>query len=90
MGNITLGAMYFAKIPARKALADFGLAKLTTAEGLWYIFMCIRSDADTGADTGADTKRAYRGHTGHTWYSGATAAYRCLRAPAGYSRLVRR
>lgn len=41
IGNITLGAMYFAKIPAKKALADFGLAELTTAEGFWYILMCI-------------------------------------------------
>jgi len=41
IGNIPLGAMYFAKIPAKKALADFGLAKLTTAEGFWYILMCI-------------------------------------------------
>ena len=35
MGNIALGAMYFAKIPAKKALADFGLAELTTAQGFW-------------------------------------------------------
>jgi hypothetical protein len=41
MGNIALGAMYFAKIPTKKALADFGLAELTTAEGFWYILMCI-------------------------------------------------
>ena len=41
MGNIALGAMYFAKIPAKKALADFGLAELTTAQGFWYILMCI-------------------------------------------------
>jgi hypothetical protein len=41
VGNIALGAMYFAKIPAKKALADFGLAELTTAEGFWYILMCI-------------------------------------------------
>jgi hypothetical protein len=41
MGNIALGAMCFAKIPAKKALADFGLAELTTVEGFWYILMCI-------------------------------------------------
>jgi hypothetical protein len=41
LGNIALGAMYFAKIPSKKALADFGLAELTTAEGFWYILMCI-------------------------------------------------
>lgn len=41
LGNIALGAMYFGKIPAKKALADFGLTELTTAEGFWYILMCI-------------------------------------------------
>lgn len=41
VGSIALGAMYFAKIPAKKALADFGLAELTAAEGFWYILMCI-------------------------------------------------
>lgn len=41
VGNIALGAMYFAKIPARKALADAGRAELTSAERFWYVLMCI-------------------------------------------------
>jgi hypothetical protein len=41
MGCIPFGAMYFAKIPSKKALADFGMAELTAAESFWYILMCI-------------------------------------------------
>lgn len=41
VGNIAFGAMYFRKIPAKKALSDFGLAELTSAEAFWYILMCI-------------------------------------------------
>jgi hypothetical protein len=41
MGNIAFGAMYFAKIPAKKAMADFGLAEMTAAEKFWYVLMCI-------------------------------------------------
>jgi hypothetical protein len=38
---IAFGAGYFAKIPAKKALADFGMAKLTSAEQFWYVLQCI-------------------------------------------------
>lgn len=38
---IPFGAGYFAKIPAKKAMADFGLATLTGAEAFWYILMCL-------------------------------------------------
>jgi hypothetical protein len=41
LGCIPLGAMYFAKIPSKKALADFGMAELTGAEQFWYVLMCI-------------------------------------------------
>jgi hypothetical protein len=41
IGNIALGAMYFAKMPGKKALADFGLAEMTAAEKFWYVLMCI-------------------------------------------------
>jgi hypothetical protein len=41
LGCIAFGAMYFAKIPAKKALADFGMAELTGAESFWYVLMCI-------------------------------------------------
>jgi hypothetical protein len=38
---IAFGAGYFAKIPAKKALADFGMAELTSAEQFWYVLQCI-------------------------------------------------
>jgi hypothetical protein len=38
---IPLGAGYLAKVPAKKALADAGLATMTGAESFWYIAMCI-------------------------------------------------
>jgi hypothetical protein len=41
LGNVAFGAMYFAKVPAKKALADAGLATMTGAERFWYVLMCI-------------------------------------------------
>jgi uncharacterized protein DUF2510 len=38
---IPLGWAYFTKIPAKKALHDFGLTELTAAERFWYLLMCI-------------------------------------------------
>jgi hypothetical protein len=38
---IPMGAAYWAKIPAKKALQDFGMARMTTAEQFWYVLMCI-------------------------------------------------
>jgi hypothetical protein len=38
---VWFGAGYLSKIPAKKALADFGLAELTGAESFWYILMCL-------------------------------------------------
>ena len=38
---IAFGAGYFAKIPAKKALADFGMAELTSAQKFWYVLECI-------------------------------------------------
>jgi hypothetical protein len=40
-GNIALAAMYFAKVPAKKAMAQAGLCDLTAAESFWYVLMCI-------------------------------------------------
>lgn len=38
VANIALGAAYFAKVPAKKALADFGMTPgLTGAESFWYV-----------------------------------------------------
>lgn len=34
-------AGYFAKIPAKKAMANFGLASLTGAEAFRYVLMCL-------------------------------------------------
>jgi hypothetical protein len=39
--NIGFGAGYFAKIPAKRALADAGLASMTPAESFWYALMCV-------------------------------------------------
>lgn len=39
--NIALGAGYFAKVPAKKALQDFGLVQMTSAEQFWYVLQCI-------------------------------------------------
>lgn len=38
---IAFGAGYFAKIPAKKALSDFGLCEMTGAEKFWYVLQCI-------------------------------------------------
>lgn len=38
---IAFGAGYFAKIPAKKAMHDFGLTEMTGAEHFWYIVQCI-------------------------------------------------
>lgn len=38
---IAFGAGYFAKVPAKKALQDAGMAQMTAAEQFWYVLMCI-------------------------------------------------
>jgi hypothetical protein len=38
---IPLGAAYLSKVPAKKALSDFGLTELTSAERFWYVVECI-------------------------------------------------
>jgi hypothetical protein len=38
---INFAAGYFAKVPVKKALQDFGLATMTGAEQFWYVLMCI-------------------------------------------------
>jgi hypothetical protein len=38
---IAFGAGYFAKIPAKRALSDFGLCEPTGAERFWYVLQCI-------------------------------------------------
>jgi hypothetical protein len=41
MQCIAFGAGYFAKIPAKKALSDFGMVEMTGAEKFWYVMQCI-------------------------------------------------
>jgi hypothetical protein len=41
VGNIAFGATYFAKVPAKKAMAEAGLCDLTSAEAFWYVLQCI-------------------------------------------------
>ena len=38
---IAFGAGYFGKVPAKKAMQDFGLVEMTGAEHFWYIVQCI-------------------------------------------------
>ena len=38
---VPFGAAYFSKIPAKKALSDFGLVQMTKAEQFWYVIQCI-------------------------------------------------
>jgi hypothetical protein len=39
--NLALGAGYFGKIPAKKAMSDFGLTQLSEAEEFWYSVECL-------------------------------------------------
>jgi hypothetical protein len=41
LGCIAFGAMYMAKVPAKKALSEAGMAEMTAAEKFWYVLMCI-------------------------------------------------
>lgn len=40
--NIAFGAAYFAKIPTKRAMVDYGyVPELTSAERFWYVLQCI-------------------------------------------------
>ena len=41
LGCIPMGAMYLAKVPAKKALEAAGMAQMTAAEKSWYVLQCI-------------------------------------------------
>ncbi|MGW1801554.1 hypothetical protein ACWCQN_37965 [Streptomyces sp. NPDC001984] len=41
VGCICFGASYFAKIPVRKALSEYGLVTLTGWQKFWYVLMNI-------------------------------------------------
>lgn len=38
---IYFGAGYLAKVPAKKAMQDFGMCEMTSAERGWYTFLCL-------------------------------------------------
>ncbi|NJP45506.1 hypothetical protein [Actinacidiphila epipremni] len=41
LGCIYFGAAYLSKVPAKKALSEYGLVELTGAEKFWYVIECI-------------------------------------------------
>jgi hypothetical protein len=41
LGCVWFGAMYLAKVPAKKALSEAGLIQMTSAERSWYVVQCI-------------------------------------------------
>jgi hypothetical protein len=41
LGCVSFGAMYLAKVPAKKALSEAGLTQMTTAEKFWYAAQCV-------------------------------------------------
>jgi hypothetical protein len=41
LGCIAFGAAYFAKVPAKKALAEAGMTEMTAAEKFWYVLQCV-------------------------------------------------
>jgi hypothetical protein len=41
LGCVWFGAMYLAKVPAKKALCEAGLAQMTSAERCWYVVQCF-------------------------------------------------
>ena len=38
---LALGAVYFAKVPMKKALSERGLVTMTAAENIWYVILCL-------------------------------------------------
>ena len=41
LGCIYFGAAYFAKVPVKKALSEYGLVEMTGAEKFWYVVQNI-------------------------------------------------
>lgn len=41
LGCIAFAGAYFAKVPAKKALSEYGYGTMTGAEKFWYVLMCI-------------------------------------------------
>ncbi|WP_335978766.1 hypothetical protein [Streptomyces sp. CA2R106] len=41
LGCIYFGVYYLAKVPAKKALSEYGLVQMTGAEQFWYVVLCI-------------------------------------------------
>ena len=41
LGCLAFGASYLAKVPAKKALSEYGLVERTQAEKFWYVVLNI-------------------------------------------------
>ncbi|NLU68057.1 hypothetical protein [Streptomyces sp. HNM0574] len=41
LGCLAFAASYFAKVPCKKALSEYGLITMTDAEKFWYVLMNI-------------------------------------------------
>ena len=41
IGCIYFGYAYLSKVPAKKALSEYGLVTMTGAEKFWYVVLCI-------------------------------------------------
>lgn len=41
LGCIAFAGAYFAKVPAKKALSEYGYGTMTGAEKTWYVLMCV-------------------------------------------------
>lgn len=41
LGCIYFGAAYLSKVPAKKALSEYGLVVMTGAEKFWYVVQCV-------------------------------------------------
>jgi len=41
LGCLAFAASYFAKVPCKKALSEYGLVDMTDAERIWYVIMNI-------------------------------------------------
>ncbi len=41
LGCIAFAGAYFAKVPVKKALAEYGYGSMTGAEKFWYVLFCI-------------------------------------------------
>jgi hypothetical protein len=102
LGCVWFGGMYLAKVPAKKALSEAGLARMTRAEQFWYVVQCIAFGAgfllkvplkkalsEVAYGPGPDYEPAAPGYDGldrPQWAWGHHAGPRHGRQPAQHSR----